>query len=94
MLFAAVGQCSCMAILAGTTSVTHKATGIIAATMLFLFKSVPCARYGMALIMQLFLRRRAPRHSLVAAIRVCPVADQSVRGGSRFGFKLDRECRG
>ncbi|ORX35622.1 sugar transporter [Kockovaella imperatae] len=37
MLFAAAGQCACMAILAGTTSVTHKATGIVAATMLFLF---------------------------------------------------------
>jgi hypothetical protein len=38
MLFAAVGQCACMAVLAGTTSVSHKATGIVAATMLFLFK--------------------------------------------------------
>ncbi|KIR57902.1 hypothetical protein I312_105558 [Cryptococcus bacillisporus CA1280] len=37
MLFAAIGQCACMAILAGTTSVSFKATGIVAATMLFLF---------------------------------------------------------
>jgi len=37
MLFAAAGQCACMAVLAGTTSVTHKGTGIVAATMLFLF---------------------------------------------------------
>ncbi|WVQ99143.1 hypothetical protein IAU59_006275 [Kwoniella sp. CBS 9459] len=37
MLFAAAGQCACMAILAGTTSVSHKGTGIIAAIMLFLF---------------------------------------------------------
>ncbi|KAG7527767.1 hypothetical protein FFLO_06609 [Filobasidium floriforme] len=37
MIFAAVGQCCCMAVLAGTTSVTYKATGIVAATMLFLF---------------------------------------------------------
>ena len=38
MLFAATGQCACMAVLAGTTSVDHYATGIVAATMLFLFK--------------------------------------------------------
>lgn len=38
MLFAVIGQCACMAVLAGTTSVKHYATGIIAATMLFLFK--------------------------------------------------------
>jgi nitrate/nitrite transporter NarK len=38
MLFAAIGQCACMAVLAGTTSVTGKGTGIVAATMLFLFK--------------------------------------------------------
>jgi len=38
MLFAAIGQCCCMAVLAGTTSVSFKATGIVAATMLFLFK--------------------------------------------------------
>ncbi|KAK4689332.1 hypothetical protein P7C73_g781, partial [Tremellales sp. Uapishka_1] len=31
------GQCACMAVLAGTTSVQHKGTGIVAATMLFLF---------------------------------------------------------
>ncbi|KAJ9093842.1 hypothetical protein QFC21_006213 [Naganishia friedmannii] len=37
MLFAVIGQASCMAILAGCTSVSHKGTGIIAATMLFLF---------------------------------------------------------
>ncbi|OWZ61131.1 hypothetical protein AYX14_06409 [Cryptococcus neoformans] len=37
MLFAAIGQCACMAILAGTTSVSFKGTGIVAATMLFLF---------------------------------------------------------
>jgi hypothetical protein len=37
MLFAAAGQCGCMAVLAGTTSVTHYATGVVAATMLFLF---------------------------------------------------------
>lgn len=37
MLFAVIGQASCMAVLAGTTSVTGKATGIVAATMLFLF---------------------------------------------------------
>jgi MFS family permease len=37
MLFAVIGQASCMAVLAGTTSVSHKATGIVAATMLFLF---------------------------------------------------------
>ncbi|WVR07285.1 hypothetical protein IAU60_004326 [Kwoniella sp. DSM 27419] len=37
MLFAAAGQCACMAVLAGTTSVTRSATGIVAATMLFLF---------------------------------------------------------
>lgn len=37
MLFAVIGQACCMAVLAGTTSVTHKGTGIIAATMLFLF---------------------------------------------------------
>jgi len=37
MLFAAIGQCGCMAVLAGTTSVSFKATGIVAAAMLFLF---------------------------------------------------------
>jgi hypothetical protein len=37
MLFAAIGQCGCMAILAGCTSVSFYATGIIAAAMLFLF---------------------------------------------------------
>ncbi|WVQ67997.1 uncharacterized protein L199_006203 [Kwoniella botswanensis] len=37
MLFAAAGQCACMAILAGTTSVNHQGTGIVAAVMLFLF---------------------------------------------------------
>ncbi|GHJ83796.1 hypothetical protein NliqN6_0198 [Naganishia liquefaciens] len=37
MLFAVIGQACCMAVLAGTTSVSHKATGIVAATMLFLF---------------------------------------------------------
>lgn len=37
MLFAAIGQCGCMAVLAGTTSVSFYATGIIAAAMLFLF---------------------------------------------------------
>lgn len=33
-----VFQCACMAVLAGTTSVRGHATGIVAATMLFLFK--------------------------------------------------------
>ena len=37
MLFAAIGQCCCMAVLGGTTSVSFYATGIVAATMLFLF---------------------------------------------------------
>lgn len=37
MLFAVIGQASCMAVLAGTTSVSFKGTGIVAATMLFLF---------------------------------------------------------
>ncbi|WWC70481.1 uncharacterized protein I206_104432 [Kwoniella pini CBS 10737] len=37
MLFAAAGQCACMAILAGTTSVSFVGTGIVAAVMLFLF---------------------------------------------------------
>lgn len=37
MLFAASGQCVCMAILAGTVSDGGKAAGIVAAVMLFLF---------------------------------------------------------
>lgn len=37
MLFAAAGQCGCMAILAGTTSVKAGAPGIVAAVMLFMF---------------------------------------------------------
>ncbi|KAG9254502.1 general substrate transporter [Emericellopsis atlantica] len=37
MLFAAAGQCCCMAVLAGTVSDGGRATGIVAAVMLFLF---------------------------------------------------------
>ncbi|KAF9891517.1 hypothetical protein FE257_003984 [Aspergillus nanangensis] len=37
MLFAAAGQCACMAILAGTVSNGSKAAGIVAVVMLFLF---------------------------------------------------------
>lgn len=37
MLFAAGGQCACMAILAGTVSNGGKAAGIVAVIMLFLF---------------------------------------------------------
>ncbi|GAB1217460.1 hypothetical protein ATERTT37_006699 [Aspergillus terreus] len=37
MLFAAAGQCACMAILAGTVSDGSKAAGIVATVMLFLF---------------------------------------------------------
>lgn len=37
MLFAAGGQCACMAILAGTVSDGSKAAGIVAIVMLFLF---------------------------------------------------------
>lgn len=37
MLFAATGQCACMAILAGTVYDGGKACGIVAAVMLFVF---------------------------------------------------------
>lgn len=37
MLFAAAGQCACMAILAGTVSNGGKSAGIVASVMLFLF---------------------------------------------------------
>lgn len=37
MLFAVTGQCACMAVLAGTTSVRATAPGIVAAVMLFAF---------------------------------------------------------
>jgi MFS family permease len=37
MLFAAAGQCGCMAVLAGTVSNGTKAAGIVAVVMLFLF---------------------------------------------------------
>ncbi|CAG9937378.1 unnamed protein product [Clonostachys rosea f. rosea IK726] len=37
MLFAAAGQCACMAVLAGTVSDGSKAAGIVAVIMLFLF---------------------------------------------------------
>lgn len=37
MLFAAAGQCACMAILAGTVSNGSRAAGIVAIVMLFLF---------------------------------------------------------
>lgn len=37
MLFAAAGQCACMAILAGTVSDGGAAAGIVATVMLFLF---------------------------------------------------------
>lgn len=37
MLFAVIGQCACMAVLAGTTSVRSPAPGIVAAVMLFAF---------------------------------------------------------
>lgn len=37
MLFAAVGQCACMAILAGTVYDGSHASGIVATVMLFLF---------------------------------------------------------
>lgn len=37
MLFAAAGQCACMAILAGTVSNGGKTAGIVASVMLFLF---------------------------------------------------------
>ena len=37
MLFAAAGQCGCMAILAGTVYNGSKTCGIVAAVMLFLF---------------------------------------------------------
>lgn len=37
MLFAAAGQCACMAILAGTVSDGSHASGIVATLMLFLF---------------------------------------------------------
>jgi MFS family permease len=37
MLFACIGMCSCMAVLAGTVSNGNKASGIVASAMLFLF---------------------------------------------------------
>lgn len=37
MLFAAAGQCACMAILAGTVSNGSAAAGLVATVMLFLF---------------------------------------------------------
>lgn len=37
MLFAAAGQCACMAILAGTVSNGSKSAGYVATVMLFLF---------------------------------------------------------
>lgn len=37
MLFAAAGQCACMAILAGSVSTGTKSGGIVAIVMLFLF---------------------------------------------------------
>lgn len=37
MLFAVIGQCCCMSVLAGTTSVTAPGPGYVAAVMLFLF---------------------------------------------------------
>lgn len=37
MLFAAAGQCACMAVLAGTVSNGSKSCGIAAAVMLFMF---------------------------------------------------------
>lgn len=37
MLFAAAGQCACMAILAGTVYDGSHASGIVATVMLFLF---------------------------------------------------------
>ena len=37
MLFAAAGQCACMAILAGTVSNGSKPAGYVATVMLFLF---------------------------------------------------------
>ena len=37
MLFAVVGMCCCMSVLAGTVSNGNKASGIVASVMLFLF---------------------------------------------------------
>lgn len=37
MLFAVIGMCCCMAVLAGTVSNGNKASGIVASVMLFLF---------------------------------------------------------
>lgn len=37
MLFAVIGMCCCMSVLAGTVSNGNKASGIVASVMLFLF---------------------------------------------------------
>jgi len=75
MLFAAIGQCGCMAILAGCTSVSFYATGIIAAAMLFLFNFFFAV--GLLAIPWLLPAEYAP--STHPSIRRC----------SRFSIQLD-----
>lgn len=56
MLFAAAGQCACMAILAGTVSNGGHAAGIVAVVMLFLFNFF----FAVGLLAIPWLRKSAP----------------------------------
>lgn len=69
MLFAASGQCVCMAVLAGTVSNGGSAAGIVAIVMLFLFSEYLYAIKVVTFVYdsnipRLFLRRWSPRNPL------------------------------
>lgn len=56
MLFAAAGQCACMAILAGTVSNGSKSAGVVAIVMLFLFNFF----FAVGLLAIPWLRKSSP----------------------------------
>lgn len=83
MLFAAGGQCACMAILAGTVYDGGHAAGIVATVMLFLFNFF----FGVGLLAVPWLRM-----SLLSSSRSVDQANPSSTGGICAAGHPDSHC--
>lgn len=94
MLFAAAGQCACMAILAGTVSDGGTAAGIVAIVMLFLFNfffavgllAIPwlCKSHHLVSI-----HVSARSNIQPSTRRICPLGHPHSRRRARNRFQLD-----
>lgn len=90
MLFAAAGQCACMAILAGTVYDGSHASGIVATVMLFLFNFF----FGVGLLAIPWLCTLTTLWVTMdlanddSARRICPAVYSISSCGSRNRYKL------